>query len=70
MMNSTKEKLINKNNPQESDYFYDEYVDYPFNETQVVESLLNDLKNKEQGKIQLTTSQPHNISGRYICDRL
>lgn len=67
LMNATtKEKMTNKNSvalsPQESDYFYDEYVDYPFNET-LVDSVLNDLKNKDKEKLQLTTNNPNNISG-------
>lgn len=33
-------KIINRPTPEESEYFYDEYVDYPYNET-----LLNGLNN-------------------------
>lgn len=70
LRNNTKENLTNKNNvaltPQESEYFYDEYVDYPFNESLVDGTVLNDVKNKDPQTIELTTSVPHNISGK-VC---
>lgn len=63
LKNQSKEKLINKNNlsltPQESEYFYDEYVDYPFNET-VVQNTLN--KSAEQPMY----NEQHIIAGKYL----
>lgn len=69
LLNTTfKENLMKKGNlglaPQESDYFYDEYVDYPFNET-LVENVLNDIRNKGNERVEVTTGIPHNISGGY-----
>lgn len=66
LKNQSKEKLINKNSlaltPQESEYFYDEYVDYPFNET-LIQSVLNETKE------QLTPNEQHKISGKYLFQK-
>lgn len=66
--NSTKANLTNKNKlaltPQESEYFYDEYVDYPFNESLVEGNVINGINNKDKEQVQLTTKIPHNISGK------
>ncbi|XP_013200582.1 protein artichoke isoform X2 [Amyelois transitella] len=35
-------KINNRPSPEESDYFYDEYVDYPYNET-LIDGLNNDI---------------------------
>lgn len=66
LRNSSKENLTNKNNlalsPQESDYFYDDYVDYPFNASLVEGNELNSNKNR----VQHSNGVPNNISGKYI----
>lgn len=44
---ATANKVANRPLPEESEYFYDEYVDYPYNDT-AVEDLqdINEMKNK------------------------
>lgn len=68
--NNSKANLTNKNNvaltPEESDYFYNEYVDYPFNESLVEANDLNNVKNLDKDKVHLTTNVPNNISGNAI----
>ncbi|KAJ8963818.1 hypothetical protein NQ314_005360 [Rhamnusium bicolor] len=72
--NITKHVLGDKNNlapsPEESDYFYDEYVDYPYNESFVdIHNFPNDSrKDKEVTetatvKIPLTTKSSHYTPG-------
>lgn len=66
--NATKEALVGKHghfppSPEESDYFYDDYVDYPFNET--VNNMLNS-KNTAVVPVPLITTtnrSPHYTPG-------
>ncbi|KAJ8954411.1 hypothetical protein NQ318_011085 [Aromia moschata] len=72
--NMTADLLGTKNylapTPEESDYFYDDYVDYPYNESLSDSNGIhtNKYKNKENGdtvtmKVPLSTKSPHFIPG-------
>lgn len=74
LKNRTKENENQKNSvvpsPEESEYFYDEYIDYPYNESLVDGGLFNEkFKDKEEGmkavtvKVPITTKSPHYTSG-------
>ncbi|XP_034840012.1 protein artichoke [Maniola hyperantus] len=52
-------KLSNRPLPEESDYFYDEYVDYPYNET-ILENMSDNINqtDKSKNRISNTPSTP------------
>lgn len=74
--NLTKESATHKNNiapsPEESEYFYDEYIDYPYNESMIdnTGSLNEQSKDKDDNlkpvavKVPITTKSPHYTSGK------
>lgn len=51
--------------PEESDYFYDEYIDYPYNESIALEANKN-AEGASKVKIDLTTVSPHFTPGKNI----
>nr|XP_032530182.1 protein artichoke-like isoform X1 [Danaus plexippus plexippus]XP_032530183.1 protein artichoke-like isoform X1 [Danaus plexippus plexippus]XP_032530185.1 protein artichoke-like isoform X1 [Danaus plexippus plexippus] len=54
-------KLSNRPLPEESEYFYDEYVDYPYNET-LLENINNEFKVTNKS-MEIATSTPSNQIG-------
>lgn len=50
--------------PEESDYFYDEYVDYPYNETNILALEQNNSIYNE--KVRSTTPKPEKISSHFV----
>lgn len=55
-------KINNRPAPEESEYFYDDYVDYPYNET-LVEGIKNDLHLTQNNKSQETGGVPTLYAG-------
>lgn len=64
--NATNQKITNKNqlapSPEESEYFYDEYIDYPYNETTLMQNSTTQLQPVENTTPK-TPMSPHYISG-------
>lgn len=55
-------KINNRPAPEESEYFYEDYVDYPYNET-LVESINNDIHLVQTNKSQATGGIPTLYAG-------
>lgn len=62
MKNTSKDDIKNRNElhptPEESDYFYDDYVDYPINQSLIEQNAIRDKETVTEAAKKMSTTKP------------